>query len=228
MEQTIIGTCLLENGYGRIAGVLTARNFSQAKDYDHRLIFNAIEHLYPQRPVDLLTVVHEVKRSGYAGYLAECAAKVCSTDNIRYHAFILLQLSMRDALIEALDKARGTHLSNTTHAAIQEIIDECLDTSNDILDIYPKAVSYLEKLGVENMVLADVRKLQDGIEQKANVIKAQAHIDCLIHNLNVLSKSGSDVTTRLVLNRLTELTKGVLVKGKVSLDVLESLNRIEL
>lgn len=224
LEQTIIGACLLENGYILVAGVLTGRNFSGVNPYNHRIIFEAIEHLYPTRPVDLLTVVHAINKNGYAAYLAECTSKVCSSDNLRYHAFMLLELSMRDALIQVLDKARSTHINSTTHAAIQEVIDECLD--NDILEIFPKAISYLEATGAEESVLADMRKLQTHIDQKARTIKEQAHIECLINNLNQFSKSGSDITTKLTLSRLTDLTKAVLAKGKVSPATLEALNRV--
>ncbi|MCW5910947.1 MAG: hypothetical protein KIT62_07730 [Cyclobacteriaceae bacterium] len=228
LEQTIIGACLLENGYSRVAGVLTSRNFTQSEYYNHRTIFEAIERLYPMWPIDLITVLHEINKNGYASYLAGCTAKVCSSDNLRYHAFILLQLSMRDVLIHALDKVRSAHISSTTHAAIQEIIDECLDTGNDILEIYPKALSYLETTGAEEFLLADIRKLNEGIDRKIKVIKAQAHIDCLINNLNQLSTEGPDTTTRLTLARLAELIKGILVKGKVNLGTLEALNKIEI
>ncbi|MBX2916727.1 MAG: hypothetical protein KF856_15765 [Cyclobacteriaceae bacterium] len=228
LEQTIIGACLLENGYSRVAGVLFARNFSQTEYYDHRIIFQAIERLYPTRPVDLITVAHEVNKSGYGYYLAGCASKVCSSENLRSHAFILLQLSMRDALIQVLDKARAMHISNTTHAAIQEVIDECLDSGNDIFELYLKVQSYLEFIGAEEFLLTDIRKLKDSIDRKINTIKAQAHIECLFNNLSSLSNQVPDVTTKLVLDRLTTLTKGVLVKGNVSPAVLDSLNRIEL
>jgi len=228
LEQTIIGACLLENGYSRVAGVLSARNFSQTEYNNHQLIFEAIERLYPLRPVDLITVIHEVNKRGYAYYLADCMAKVCSADNLRSHALLLVQLSMRDALIQTLDKARSKHFSNSTHCAIQEIIDECLDSGNDILEIYPKALIHLEKIGAEDFILADVRKLNESIDRKCATIKAQAHIDCLINNLNQLSNSGSNTITRLTLARLIELTKGVLIKGNVNPEVLVSLNEIEL
>jgi len=226
LEQTIIGACLLENGYSRVAGVLIARNFSQSDPYNHGLVFEAIQRLYPTRPVDLITVTHEIGKIGYASYLAECAAKVCSSDNLRYHAFILLQLSMSDALVRALDDARGRHISITTHAAVQEIIDQCLDCSNDILEIYQNALSYLERIGAEEYVIDEIRKIQDGFEKKINSIKAQVHVEVLITNLNQLSNVVSDVITRLALNRLIELTKATLTKGKVSHDTLDALNKI--
>ncbi|MBX2893965.1 MAG: hypothetical protein KF763_00880 [Cyclobacteriaceae bacterium] len=228
LEQTIIGACLLENGYSRVAGILSARNFSRTEYYDHQLIFEAIERLYPLRPVDLITVTHEVNTRGYAYYLADCVAKVCSSDNLRSHALILVQLSMRDALIRTLDKARSKHVSNITHSAIQEIIDKCLDTGNDILEVYPNALKYLQSIAAEDFILADVRRLNESIDRKCAAIRAQAHIDCLINNLNQLSNSGSNTTKRLTLARLIELTKGVLVKGEVKPEVLESLNKIEL
>jgi replicative DNA helicase len=228
LEQTIIGACLLENGYSQVAGILTSRNFTHSGAFNHKAIFEAIERLFPLRPVDLITVVHEVNKSGYASYLAECASKVCSSENLRSHAVILLQICMRDALIQILDNARGAHISSTTLAAIQEIIDHCLDKSEDIFETYQGALSYLESIGAEEFLINDIRKLQNGIDLKVIAIKNQAHIDCLVNNLSYLSKVGTDLNTKLALSRLIELTKGVLVKGNVSSTALDVLNSIEL
>lgn len=140
LEQTIIGACLLENGYDRIAGVLSPKTFTSSIQYNHQVIYKAIEALYPDRPVDPLTVTHELNQPSYASYLAHCSSLVSSSANLRYHAFILLQLSMRDALIQTLSKASEKELSLTTKAALQEIIDECLDSDNDILELYEKAL----------------------------------------------------------------------------------------
>lgn len=223
LEQTIIGACLLENGYSRIASVLTYRNFTTTEYYDHRLIFEAIERLYPARPIDLITVVHEVNRNGYAYYLAGCAAKVCSSDNLQYHALILLQLGMRDTLIQLLDKARGSHVSNTTHAAIQEIIDECLDTGNDIVQIYHLALIHLEAIGAESFIVDEVRSLHHKIDKKVNYIKSQVHVDSLIKNLLDISKTGSDTNTRLAICSLADNIKALLVKGVQDSATLEKL-----
>jgi len=228
LEQTIIGACLLENGYVRVAGVLTSRNFSKFEYYDHQLIFKAIESLYPTRPVDVLTITHQINKDGYAFYLAECMAKVCSSENLLHHAYILLQLGMRDTLIHTLDSVRGAHISNTTHATIQEIIDECLDTTNDIVRIYEKALTYLETNSVDDFIVARIRDLNNILDRKVNAIKNQAHIDSLMNNLLAISNSGNDTNTRLGIKMMTDHIKAALVIGIKDPATLEQIAGIRI
>jgi len=227
LEQTIIGTCLLENGYDRIAGVVSHKNFNVKSPFDHQAIFQAIEVMYPDRPIDLLTVTHELNQPFYAGYLAHCSNLVSSSANLRYHGFILLQLSMRDALIRALSYASERELGLTTKAALQDIIDECLDSDNDILEIYEKSPSYLQSIGVEDNLLAEINKLKEGLQTKVDLIKKQAQVDCLIQRLERLQQNGSDIKSRLCLAKLTEMIKAIIVKGTVSDETLEIANAME-
>ncbi len=226
LEQVIIGTCVLEGGYDRIAGVLTNRNFSQMEPYNHQVIFKGIEALYPNRPVDLITLTHEIKQPGYASYLAHCSSLVSRSCHLRYHAFLLLQMSMRDAMINLLSKAGGKHVNNTTQAALQEIIDECLDHSNDILGIYETAPAYLRKIGTDESIVLEIQELDNALREKVKAVKSQAHIDSLIQNLTSLNEIGTDIKSRLCLSHLTDAIKLIVIKGSVSDDALMAIQGI--
>lgn len=228
LEQTIIGACLLENSFDKVAGVLSSKSFTTRTPFDHQLIFNAIEALYPNRPVDLITVSNEVGRKpGYAHYLAYCASKVSSSCNIRSHAFILIQLNMRDILIERLDKASRSDITTLTKAALHEIIDECLDPANDIQDIYDKAPEHLINIGAEETVIAEIKKLRDGLLQRVSKIKQQAHVDCLLNGLESMAKH-ENLKVQLALSELKDIFKAILAKGTVpegAITVLSDLRR---
>ena len=215
LEQIIIGACLLENGYQRVAGVLTSKNFTASHPFDHQAIFRAIETLYPCDPINLLTVRHKINKPGYAYYLAECSSKVCSAANLRHDAFILLQLSMRDVLIERLNNANRGELSLSTKVAINEIIDECLDHSNDIHKIYERSPIHLAHIGAEESLVKEITDLNSGLLQKVVKIKNQAHIDCLFDNLQRIPEVALDSTSKLCLTHLVDVIKGILVTGRV-------------
>ena len=211
LEQIIIGSCLLENGYARVAGVLTSKNFTASNTYNNQAIFKAIEALYPNSPIDIITVNNKVNKPYYAHYLASCSSRVSSIANIRYHAFLLLQLSMRDVLIEKLNTTNGKEFSISTKATINEIIDECLDHSNDILDIYDKVPIHLKNLNTEESLIKEFTNLKNDLYEKAIRIKKQAHIDCLFNNLQILSEVTLDSKSKLCMTHLINVIKGILV-----------------
>lgn len=215
LEQIIIGSCLLENGYARVAGVLTSKNFTASDQFDHQAIFKAIETLYPCNPIDLLTVNHKVNKPDYGWYLAGCSSRVSSAANLRYHAFILLQLSMRDVLIERLNMASSKELSLLTKSAINEIIDECLDHSTDILAIYEKAPIHLTNIGAEESLIKEITSLNNTLLRKVFKIKNQANINCIFENMLRISEVTFDSTSKLCLAHLVDVMKGVIVTGKV-------------
>lgn len=227
-EQAIIGACLQENGYCVVAGVLTSRNFTTTTPFNHRLIFKAIQDLYPCRPIDLFTVAHEIAKPDYAWYLASCSARVVSAANLRHHAFILLQMSMRDSLIEFLNNAPDRfNLSTTTRSAINDIIDECLDSSNDILEVYAKAPVYLQGIGADESLIKATNDLCSGVQKKAQVIKSYSHLDSLMRNLDLICKNGYDAKSKFFINQLTELTKLIVAGQAIPDDALEMLGKLQ-
>lgn len=223
LEQTILGACILEDAYYQVAEVLSPQNFSSNEPYNHRLIFRTIESMYPTRPVDLVSLFHEINIPHYAAYLATCTNQVSSAANLKYHAFILLELSMGDAMISCLSRATDKEVSVTTKAAIHEIIDECLDRSNDILGIYDKAEEYLKSVGAEESVLCDIGNLSIHYQGKIDKIKNRAHVDCLFRNLENLNKATLDTRSRLCLAHLSEIYKAILIGGQASETLLEQI-----
>jgi replicative DNA helicase len=222
LERTILGACILQDAYFQIAEVLNPQNFAAVEPYNHRLIFSKIESMYPGRPVDLVSLFHEIKIPHYASYLAQCANSVSSAANLKYHAFILLELSMGDAMINCLSRAADKEVSVTTKAAINEIIDECLDRSN-ILDIYDKAEEYLKSVGAEEGVLQEIGELSIHYRGRIIKIKSRSHIDCLFRNLENLNKAALDTRSRVCLAHLSEIYKAILIGNPVKEPLFEQI-----
>ncbi len=120
LEEAVLGALMLEkDAYSVISDILKPESF-----YDpiHQLIFGAIQGLaMQQKPVDVLTVVEELKRrgeletAGGAVYVAELSEKVASAAHIEYHARIIAQKYLARELI--------TFSSEITHQAFDETID---------------------------------------------------------------------------------------------------------
>ncbi|MEJ0030011.1 MAG: hypothetical protein WDO15_06425 [Bacteroidota bacterium] len=122
---------------------------------------------------------------------------------------------MTDALIQELTEASENSKSITTKAAIQEIVDECLDSSSDILAVYDGAHSYLQKLSVEDSVLNKVETLRTAFTQKIAAIKKKSHIDSLIQNLERLPDISVDARSKFCIAKLTDAIKSILLTGSV-------------
>lgn len=104
LEEAVLGALMLEkDAYSHIGDILKTASFY---DPSHQLIFGAIQGLaMQQKPVDVLTVVEELKRrgelevAGGAVYIAELSEKIASSAHIEYHSRIIAQKSMARELI---------------------------------------------------------------------------------------------------------------------------------
>lgn len=104
LEEAVLGALMLEkDAYSVISEILKPESFY---DPSHQLIFGSIQGLaMQQKPVDVLTVVEELKRrgeletSGGAVYIAELSEKVASAAHIEYHARIIAQKFLARELI---------------------------------------------------------------------------------------------------------------------------------
>jgi replicative DNA helicase len=120
LEEAVLGALMLEkDAYAIVGELLKPESF-----YDpiHKIVYGAIQGLaMQQKPVDVLTVVEELKRrgelesAGGAVYVAELSEKVASAAHIEYHARIIAQKSLARELI--------SFASGVTEQAFDETID---------------------------------------------------------------------------------------------------------
>ena len=96
LEQAVLGALMIEkDAYSMVSEILRPESFY---DHRHQLIFEAIQRLnIEQRPVDLLTVQEQLKRSGTLEevggpfYITQLSGMVASSAHIEYHARIIAQ-----------------------------------------------------------------------------------------------------------------------------------------
>lgn len=120
LEEAVLGALMLEkDAYSIISDILKPESFY---DSVHQMIFGAIQGLaMQQKPVDVLTVIEELKRrgelepAGGAVYVAELTEKVASAAHIEYHSRIIAQKYLARQLI--------TFSSDIVHQAFDETVD---------------------------------------------------------------------------------------------------------
>ena len=120
LEEAVLGALMLEkDAFSIISDILTAESFYETT---HQSIFGAIHNLaMQQKPVDVLTVVEELKRRGEleqvggAVYVAELTDKVASAAHVEYHSRIIAQKYLARQLI--------TFSSDVVNQAFDEMVD---------------------------------------------------------------------------------------------------------
>jgi len=123
LEEAVLGALMLEkDAYSVVSDILKPESFYNPV---HNIIFGAIQGLaVQQKPVDVLTVVEELKRrgelqsAGGAVYIAELSEKVASAAHIEYHSRIIAQ------------KYLARELISFSSAVTQQAFDETIDVDD--------------------------------------------------------------------------------------------------
>lgn len=225
IEEGILGGCLLENGYIKIANILTSKNFSSWPDnYNHATIFEAVETLFPQA-VDIITVsgwVAKNKSLNLSYQITDLSTKVNSTANIQAHALILLEIDITEKFQKLLSslsvKADLLHSS-----ALNEMLIEAKKPHTDIFQLIDDSIAYFRKIDADQDVLTGLENFRKAIDTKAVLgIKKNAKMDALFSHFYTLYSSGSYQQIKTIL-KLLDTAKNA---GKLSHSQIKLIEQI--
>ncbi len=163
LEEAVLGALMLEkDAYSIISEILRPESFY---DPSHQLIYGAIQGLaMQQKPVDVLTVVEELKRrgeletSGGAVYIAELSDKVASAAHIEYHARIIAQKYLARELI----------------SFSSEVSQHAFDETVDVDDLMQETEGRLFEISQRN-VKKDVIQINPVIKEALHNIQVAAN-----------------------------------------------------
>ncbi|MGV8963544.1 MAG: replicative DNA helicase [Candidatus Saccharimonadaceae bacterium] len=163
LEEAVLGALMLEkDALSIVSDILKADSFYEP---NHQSIFGAIHNLsMQQKPVDVLTVVEELKRRGEletvggAAYVAELTDKVASAAHVEYHARIIAQKYLARQLI--------TFSSDVVNQAFDEMID--------IDDLMQETESKLFEISQRN-VKKDVLQINPVIKEALHNLQIAAN-----------------------------------------------------
>jgi len=140
LEEAVLGAIMLDkDAFTVVLDILRPSSFYTDA---HNLIYNAMMQLFERsQPIDLLTVMEELKKSGDlqaaggAAYLAELTNKVASAANIEFHARIIAQKHIRRQMIQVSSR----------------IFQDAFEDTTDVFELLDDAEQGLFSIGEQNM-----------------------------------------------------------------------------
>ena len=163
LEEAILGALMLEkDAYSLVSDILKPESFY---DNIHQIIYRAIVSLaLRQAPVDILTVVEELKKEGELEtvggpvYIAQLTEKVASAAHIEFHARIIAQKYLARELI----------------SFSSQITNKAFDETSDVDDLMQEAESKLFEISQGN-VKKDVTQINPVIKEALNLLNIAAN-----------------------------------------------------
>ncbi|MDR1090730.1 MAG: replicative DNA helicase [Prevotella sp.] len=163
LEEAILGALMLEkDAYSLVSDILKPESFYETI---HQTIYRAIVNLaVRQAPVDMLTVVEQLKKDGELEmvggpvYIAQLTDKVASAAHIEFHARIIAQKYLARELI--------SFSSNVTNKAFDE--------TTDVDDLMQEAESKLFEISQGN-VKKDVTQINPVIKEALQLLEIAAN-----------------------------------------------------
>ncbi len=163
LEEAVLGALMLEkDAYSQVSDILKADSF-----YDdiHQIVYRAIVSLASkQAPVDMLTVVEELRKTGELEavggpvYIAQLTEKVASAAHIEFHARIIAQKYLARELI----------------GFSSDITNKAFDETSDVDDLMQEAESKLFEISQGN-VKKDVTQINPVIKEALNLLEIAAN-----------------------------------------------------
>jgi replicative DNA helicase len=158
LEEAVLGALMLEkDAYSEVSEILKPESFYADI---HQIIYRAIVNLsIRQAPIDILTVVEELKKEGEletvggASYIAQLTEKVASSAHIEFHARIIAQKYLARELI----------------AFSSSVTNKAFDETSDVDDLMQEAESKLFEISQRN-VKKDVTQINPIIKEALDQI----------------------------------------------------------
>ena len=143
IEKLVIGALLIDTKAIDIVNKSFSKNHEIFYDPRHQEIYSAIIRLNEKDfPIDLMTVIQELKRTekleiaGGDHYLIDSTMAVSSSANLEYHCFVVLEKFLGRKLINACAKAIDKLYSESTDFFVE--FDNHISEINEIEDIIAK------------------------------------------------------------------------------------------
>lgn len=180
-EKSILGAIIHCNGYPQIAHILSASNFSSHPTAENRGLYTVIAGLYPSRPIDLITIYHEIQLKypndvALMSTLHNVGHNVSSAVNIEEWAFALLQDDITRKFQRQLADWRAEREANHDHAATGALLEiiEHLNAGGDIFETIDKATLYLSKMDMQKELKTCIRFYEDLLTKIENIKKVKS------------------------------------------------------
>lgn len=166
VEKVVLGALLLDkNAIAEAADLLTPEVFYLPQ---HVKIFEAMMRLFNQsKPVDILTVTAELRKSGdleYAGgpvYIASLTNRLGGTGNLDEHIHILLEKYLSRALITISDETMRDAYEDTT-----DVFDLLDGAETKIIQLHQSITAGKEADSIDTIMGDTIKQIERAVNQK--------------------------------------------------------------
>ena len=163
IEKVVLGALMIDSdAFTVVSEIIKPETFYDSR---HEKIYEAIQSLnLKERPVDIMTVVEELRHKGTLediggpAYVVELSSKVASSANITYHAHILAQKYLARQLIQFASM----------------IETDAFDETVDVDELMQKAEGTLFEISQKNM-LQDYVQIDTVVEQAHQLLLKAAN-----------------------------------------------------
>lgn len=163
IEKVVLGALMIDkDAFTVVSEIIKPETFYEAR---HQKIYGAVQSLNLQeKPVDIMTVVEELRRKGTLdeiggpAYIVELSSNVASSAHIEYHAHILAQKFLARQLIQFASM----------------IETDAFDETVDVDDLMQKAEGALFEISQKNM-LQDYVQIDTVVEQAHRLLLKAAN-----------------------------------------------------
>lgn len=165
IEEAVLGALMLQkDAIMEVTDILVPETFY---DDRHRLIYEAIQELSRNlRPIDLLTVVEQLRSSGQleavggAYFVSQLSTRVNSAAHLEYHARIIAQKYIQRQMIDYSTNIQAAAYDNTTD------ILELLNKAEAELFQISEGNSKKDTARIDNVIQDAIRKIEEASKRE--------------------------------------------------------------
>ena len=183
LEEAVLGALLLEKtAYQAIDNIISEEDFYSDI---HKSIFSSILKLISKRePVDMLTVVQQLKKDGELEsvggplYISQLTDRVGSASHIEYHARIIAQKAISRRIIQA-----ATDIQRMAYDETQDVAET--------LEYFEKSLSAVQpkNSNTQSLIMSEALSLTlDAANERQSQLN-RGEISCIPTNIESLTRS---------------------------------------
>ncbi|MEM7550871.1 MAG: DnaB-like helicase N-terminal domain-containing protein [Bacteroidota bacterium] len=235
LEELVIGTVLSSNSYAQVCHILNEKHFRDSKGFSLRKVWKVCKLLFEeQKPIDVNSVY--IKYSQTNGSEADVAYKLCrltqkvySDAHLSYHAFVLLELSIRDYFwLKLMQLLSVSEQEEAYEWAViyKKMLSQIVDPNCDVLQLALTIPDYLESSGLTEEA-EQLRAISEGINSRALQIKKPWQHTFLMNNIQrYMMGRVQDYSTRELSSLLIRWLDDICKDGKAHMKYFLELEQL--
>jgi hypothetical protein len=230
IENSILGAIIYHNAYTQVSHILAPSNFSSLPAIDNRGLYKVISGLFPERPIDLLTIGYEIRTKfpqdvTLMSTLLNTGHKITSAASASYWALVLLQEDITGKFIRQLAEWRAQRESDhnlVEAAALMEVIND-MALGGDVLDVIERATLYFHSLNMQTEFDACMQ-FYDDLSTKVKNIKKMNPINTALNYLYQATEA--DDVAQEHCRIFADAIASILINQKIDPKFIEAANLI--